>query len=116
MSLIKTVYANINNPVIPKSQTIASDPVSYVNSVIQTIISISIIVGIVYFIFRFIMGGYKIISSNGDPKKYEEATASIRYSLTGLIIIFSVFVIVKLLGTIFGIDGLDNLSIPWPTL
>lgn len=116
MSFVKTVYANITNPLLPKSESIASQPVPYVNSVIQSIISIFIIVAIVYFIFQLILGGYKIIASNGDPKKYEEAMAAIRYSLTGIIIIFSIFAIIKLLGGIFGITSLTNLSIPWPSL
>lgn len=116
MPLIKNVYATITNSVLPNSGDISTKPVSYVNNVIQSIFSIFITVGVVYFIFRFIFGGYKIISSNGDPKKYEEAMASIRYSLTGIVIIFSVFVIVQLLGTVFGIEGLNKLSITWPTL
>ncbi len=116
MSLTKTVYARITNPAVPGTINIASDPVPYTNKVIQTILSIFIIISIVYFVFRFILGGLKIISSNGDPKKYEEAIDNIKYSLIGLVVIFSVFVIVKLLGTIFGISGLSGLSMPWPTL
>ena len=112
MPLIKTVQANVNNPVV---STIA-DPKTYISNVIQTIISILLIVGVVYFLISFILGAYKIISSSGDPKKYEEATASIRNSFIGLFLILCVFVILQLVGTIFGIAGLKSgtFTIPWP--
>lgn len=117
MPFIKNVHAKVINPVLPDSLDISSDPTTYTNKVIQTIFSIFILVAVIYFVFRFILGGYKMISSNGDQKKYEEAIASIRYSLTGLIIVFSIFIILKLIGNIFGITSLrDGLSIPWPGL
>ncbi len=118
MQLIKTVEAMIKNPLLPDSETIASNPTSYANNALQTFISILIIVGIIFFILRFIFGAYKIISSNGDPKKKEEAMGAISSSLIGIVVIFSVFVILRLIGTVFGITGLSgsSLTLPWPTL
>lgn len=118
MPLIKTVYANITNPVLPSSGTMASSPLTYANNIIQTTISILIIVGIIIFILRFILGAYKMISSGGDPKKKEEATGAISSSLIGLIVILSVFIILKIIGTILDIPSLSgtSLSIPWPGL
>jgi hypothetical protein len=115
MNLIKPIYAAITNPVLT-NQKINENPKSYVNSAIQTIISIFFIFGLVYFIYHFILAGYKMIASQGDPKKYEEAQHALLYSLIGIIIIFSVFALLKLVGTIFGITGLDGLTITWPSL
>ena len=57
-----------------------------------------------------------MISSQGDPKKFEEAQKSLIYSLLGLALIFIVFAILKLIGTVFGITGLEGLTITWPSL
>jgi hypothetical protein len=115
MFLIKPIHAAITNPVLI-NQDINKNPKTYINSTLQAIISILFIFGLIYFVYHFILGGYKMISSQGDPKKYEEAQHALLYSLVGIIIIFSVFALLKVVGTIFGITGLDNLTITWPSL
>lgn len=106
----------IINPVLKNSESISSNPTGYTNSAIQTVISLLFIFGVIYFVFHFVLAGYHMISSQGDPKKYEEAWHGFLYSLIGIAVIFSVFVILKLVGTIFGITGLESLTISWPSL
>jgi len=109
MSLIKPVQAVINNPVL-NNQGISNDSTGYMNSVIQSLISVLFIFGLIYFVYHFILAGYKMISSQGDPKKYEEAQHALLYSLVGVVIIFSVFALLRLLGNLFGITGLGTLA------
>lgn len=116
MFLIKQAQAIVTNPVLKNNQNINGNPTGYVNSALQTIISIFFIFGLIYFFYHFVLSGYHMISSQGDPKKYQEAQHSLLYSLIGVGVIFSIFVILKLVGTIFGITGLDQLKITWPTL
>lgn len=116
MKLIKPLYAQIKNPIVSTDDTITSDPENYVNTSIQAIISIFLIVAVIYFVWHFVMSAYHMISSNGDPKKFEEAQKSILYSLVGVILAFSVFGILKFAGALFGIAALEDLSITWPTL
>lgn len=116
MNLIKPVYAIIENPLLDNSQDINANPQTYINSAIQTIITIFFIFGLIYFVYHFILAGYKMISSQGDPKKYEEAQHALLYSIIGIIIIFSVFALLKVVGYIFGIDGLGTLQVSWPSL
>lgn len=118
MNLIKPIQAIVKNPVL-NDKTISdinNNPQVYINSAIQTIISVFFIFGLVYFIYHFVLAGYHMISSQGDPKKYEESQKALLYSLFGIIIIFSIFAILKLLGTIFGIEGLGQLKIKWPSI
>lgn len=115
MKLIKPILAQITNPVL-KNNDISTDPENYVNSTIQTIIDIFFIVGTVYFVWHIVFSAYHLIASNGDPKKYEESLRSIVNALVGILIIFSIFGILKLVGTVFGITGLENLSIGWPSI
>jgi magnesium-transporting ATPase (P-type) len=116
MNFIKPVYADILNPVLKNSEEIASNSSGYVNDVIQSIISIFLIVAVVYFIWHFVMAAYHMISSNGDPKKWEEAQKAVLYSLVGLVLVFSIFAILKFVGTVTGVQGLQNLKLTWPSL
>jgi len=115
MNLIKPVFAEITNPILT-NQGITSNPNSYVDSVIQTFITLLIIVGVLYFVINFILAGFHMISSQGDPKKFEEAQKSLIYSILGITLVFIIFAILKLIGHIFGITGLDILNISWPSL
>ena len=106
----------ITNPVLKNSSSISSNPTNYMNGVIQTVFSIFFIFGLIYFVYHIVLSGYKMISSQGDPKKYEEAQHSLIYAFIGIAIIFSIFALLKIVGHIFGITGLDSLTIVWPSL
>ena len=113
---IKPVLAQIINPVLDNPSDISTDPQTYVNTVIQAIINIFFIVAVIYFIWHLVMSAYRIIASNGDPKKYEEAQKGLINSFVGLFICFSIFGILKFVGAVFGITGLESLTIAWPSL
>lgn len=93
-----------------------NDPQGYFGRVIQGLFSIFMVVAVIYFVWHFIMGAYHYIDSSGDAKKIEEAQKQLTYAFVGLIIAFSVFAILKIIGVIFGIDSLQTLSLPLPTL
>lgn len=116
ISFTKSVQAAIKNPVLKNSDSISNDPNSYVTSVIQTIFSIFFIVATIYFIWHFVMSAYHMINSDGDPKKWEEAKKGILYAAVGLILVFSVFAVLKFAGTVFGIPAMENLQLIWPSL
>lgn len=111
----KPALAVICNPVL-KDCTPSTAPKAYVNSVISNIISIFFIVGVLYFIWHIVFAGYHLIGAQGDTKNFESAKNELTYSFMGLIVMFAVFAILKIVGTVFGITGLDTLQIVWPTL
>ena len=106
----------ITNPVLKNAELQATDPQAYTNNVLQAVLSVFFLVAIVYFIWSLVMAGYHLISSVGDPKKLEVARHQITYALIGLTVIFSIFAILKFVGSILGLNDLENLTIPWPTL
>jgi heme/copper-type cytochrome/quinol oxidase subunit 2 len=116
MALNNKLLTEITNPVLKNSGSIASSPSGYVNNIIQSIVSIFMIVAVVYFIWHFVMAAYHMINSNGDPKKWEEAQKSILYSFVGVILVFSLFAILKFVGTVTGVPGLQTLKLTWPSL
>lgn len=115
MQIIKPLFA-ISNPLLKDSETISTDPITYTNNVIQTIFNLFFIVGTIYFIWHVVMSAYHMISSQGDPKKWEEAQKSLTYSVVGIVTVFSIFIILKFIGIVFGITSLETLEIAWPTL
>ncbi len=59
--------------------------------------------GIVLFVL-LLMGGFKYITSGGDPKATEEAQKTITYAILGLILILASYLILVLISKITGVD------------
>jgi len=115
MKFIKPVFAQITNPVMDSS-TGVQDPVGFFNKFIQGLFSMFMLVGFLYFSWYFVLGAYHLISTEGDKNKFQTAKDQFVHAFMGLIILFSVFAVLKVIGIIFGIDGLDQLQIKWPSL
>ena len=115
MTLIKPIHAAIKNPLLPDTIHI-DQPKTYFNNVIQTIFTIFFIVAVLYFIWHVVMAGYHLMDSRGDAKKLEESKTELTNAFIGITVIFSIFALLKFVGIIFGLDGLQQLQIPWPDL
>jgi hypothetical protein len=113
--IVKPAYAVVCNPLL-KDCTQTQAPVAYTANVIAAITTIFFIVAVVYFLWYFVMSAYHMISSNGDPKKVETARDGLLNAFIGLVVIFSVFAILKFVGTVLGIQGLDLLHLSLPSL
>lgn len=74
-------------------------------------ISIVLIVAALLFFFMLIMGGIRWIMSGGEKGNVENARKQITNALIGLAIIFVAWAIVRLMGSIFGVDLLE-MTIP----
>ncbi|QQG41888.1 MAG: hypothetical protein HYV90_01085 [Candidatus Woesebacteria bacterium] len=59
--------------------------------------------GIALFVL-LLMGGFKYITSGGDPKAVEGAQKTLTYAIGGLIIILISYLILVLIKTITGVD------------
>lgn len=112
--MIKPVYA-IQNPIIDNSQQWRANPEAFVNNVISSIVSFFIIIAILYFFANILHAGYLFILSKGDKNQVKEVQEKMSYSFIGIVVVFSVFALLKLLGFIFGITGLDTLQLTWPS-
>ena len=115
MKLVKFIHAAIKNPLLPDTVHV-DNPQLYFNNVIQTIFTVFFIVAVLYFIWHVIMAGYRLMDARGDTKKLEDSQTDLTNAFIGIAIIFSIFALLKFLGIIFGIEGLQELKIPWPDL
>ena len=93
----------LGNPV-----TTEQDPgASAFTKFISTTIGIMTIVAFIWFIFTLFTGAIAWLSSGGDKQKLQNAQKQITTGLTGLIIVISAIFLIKIVGTIFGIDILN---------
>jgi len=78
--------------------------ISDLEGVFSSVISIVLeFAGIVLFLL-LISGGFKYITSGGDPKKTEGAKNTLSYGVYGLIILLLSFLILKVIENLTGAD------------
>ncbi|MFH1602186.1 MAG: hypothetical protein ABIB61_04500 [Candidatus Shapirobacteria bacterium] len=107
----------LENPLIPDANplrtpdhTAAAD--LFQNKIISGVIGIFLTVAIIFFFIQFLLAGISWIGSEGDETKVKAARDKVQNALIGLVIIFSVYALIKLIGFIFGISQLQGLGIP----
>ncbi len=104
----------IENPILPEEWS--KGEVGFVNKLIQFALSWAFLIAILFFFFVFILGGIKWITAGGDENKVKAAKAQITNALIGLLVVFCLFAILKLIGLFFGLESLQELLIKVPTL
>ena len=79
-----------------------------VGSIVSLFLKISFVLAGLILLFYFILGGIGMIGSAGksDPKAAEQAKATITSAVIGFVVVFTAYWIVKLLGTLFGIENI----------
>lgn len=61
--------------------------------------------GIVLFIM-LLTGGFKYLTSGGDPKATEAAQKTLTYAISGLVLLAGSFLIIRIIGAITGTDNI----------
>lgn len=108
------LLARIINPALNSNIGNAAnvtDGVRVTGQVIRGLINIAFIAGSIIFVAMLILGGIQYISSSGDKENLQKSTKRISSALIGLVILFSLYVILGLLSAFTGLD-LVNLTIP----
>ena len=93
----------ITNPVGPKF----GSGVEFFQTFIPNLIEIGFVIGALIFFFVMIIGGIQWITSGGDKAAVEAARGKITNAIVGIIILFALFVILKVIGDFFGIEILE---------
>jgi cytochrome bd-type quinol oxidase subunit 2 len=73
-------------------------------SIIGTLLSVTMTVGMLLLLFYLIMGGFAWLTSNGDKGKTEEARNKITTAVIGMLILASVLALVLFIQYILGIQ------------
>lgn len=105
--------AQITNPVLPPSigsGGIAQGGTAF-GRLLSNMIGAMFIIGFVVATMYLITGAFHWITSSGDKQNLENARHKITNAVVGLVILASVWGVIRAMGTFLGID-LTNLPIP----
>jgi len=95
--------STIKNPVLsPSLQGMTG--VGFLNDLLPRLIGMSLVIGIIIFLFIMLIGAIQWITSGGDKAALEGARGKITNAIIGIIILFSVFAILKIVEDFFGIN------------
>lgn len=101
------LIADITNPLAPSLTPRDGTAVSLFSSVLGVVIKTMFVAGFVLFMIYFILSAFTWITSSGDAKGVEKARNGIVHALLGMVVMLSLFAILRLLESVFGIDLLQ---------
>jgi len=108
MEKIRLAQEGIYNPAL--SELVGrGEGITIINLFLSNIISLLLIVGVVVALFFVIMGAIQWITAGDDKEKLNSARGKVVSAIVGLIVLFLVFAIMKIIGTFLGIEALEKL-------
>lgn len=78
-----------------------------VQTIFGNLLTIMITLAIIFTVIGLIWSGIQMISSGGDKSKMQSARARLTWSIIGLVIALSTFLILNIIGYFFKIDLLN---------
>lgn len=93
----------IKNRWLPDNLTSLSGT-EFVSRLISVAITVGFTIGAIVFIFQLLTGGLAWMNSGGDKAAVEGAQKKITSAAIGLLVLFSLFVILSIVDSIFGIN------------
>jgi hypothetical protein len=100
-------HVSITNPILKDDlQDILLNHTAgaYFQKIIPSFIGLAFAIGVLIFVFMLIAGAIQWIASGGDKAALEGARGRITNAIVGIVILFSVFAIIKIIEKFFGID------------
>lgn len=93
----------ITNPVL-RSSLKSMSGVDFLGDFLPRFIGLAFVVGALVFFFIMIIGAIQWISSGGDKTALEGARGKITSAIVGVVILLSLFALLKIIEDFFGID------------
>ena len=75
-----------------------------INTIVYNLITVALYVGGILVFIMLLMGGFKYITSGGDPKAAESAKKTITYAIMGIVMLVSGFLILRFVQSFTGAD------------
>jgi len=95
-----------------KGDEIAS--ISWIQTLFGSILTIALrLVGIAAFAM-LLVGGFKILTSGGNPDNMEAGKQTLTYAIIGLAVAALGYFIIQFISTFTGVTGIETFSIPTP--
>ncbi|MCL5675950.1 MAG: pilin [Patescibacteria group bacterium] len=78
-----------------------------ISFLLSNILAFLTVLGGIWFMIQFLVGAFKWITSGGDKNNVEAAKEHLTHAVISLAILVSAYIIVGLVGAIFGLDILN---------
>ena len=102
------ILAQLTNPLAPNlSPKTEAGGVTIFNGVVGVVINVLFVGGTILFFFFLMMGAIQWIMSGGDKAGIEKARGMVTNPIVGLLVLFSVYAIIKLIEAMFGVNILQ---------
>jgi hypothetical protein len=107
--MLKLLAADpITNPLIENN---GLEGAGYFDALVKSLLGLSFVVASIIFIFIMVMGAIQWISSSGEKGAVQAAQSKITNAIIGLVVLLSLYAILKLIGDFFGLEVFQNFSI-----
>ncbi len=97
------LLAQITNPALG-SELNKNTGLSFVQQLIPSLIGLAFVAGALLFFFMLLVGAIQWITSGGDKASIEAARGRLGQALIGIVILFSVYALIKLIENFFGVS------------
>lgn len=97
---------SIENPVLGPSLQSKSG-VGFFQDLLPRMIGLALVIGVIVFFFIMVTGAIQWITSGGDKTAIEGARGKITNALVGVVLLLSVFALLKIIEDFFGINILS---------
>lgn len=95
--------AEINNPALSTNLQ-ALNGVEFLNKFLPAMITLLFVIASLVSFVLLVIGGVQYMTAGGDKAGTENAKERITHALIGLVLVFSAYAILSLLGTFFDMD------------
>lgn len=82
------------------------------STALQGIISFLLILALIIAFFWLVLGGIKWIISGGDKNNVTAAREQVTQAIIGLVIVLVAWLILNIVGSMFGIQSVTNFTLP----
>ncbi len=96
-----TSSQGINNPAVGTLNKYTG--IQFFQKLIPSLVGLAFVIGAIIFFFMLVIGAIQWISSGGDKGNLEAARGRITSALIGIVVLFSIFVIIKVIENFFGV-------------
>lgn len=86
-------------------------PLTGLQDIFSNLISLAIGFGGIVFFLMFVVGGFQYLTAGGNPQSVEGARKTLTYAIMGLVFVALSFLILKLIASFTGVNGILNFQI-----
>lgn len=78
----------------------------------QNVVTAVIQIAAIALFVMFVIGGFNILMSGGDPKRMEQGKNTLTYAIIGIVVMVLAYLIIQIIGNFTGVSGLGEFTIP----